>query len=298
MAEMGVHLFQVVNLNNAPLLELLLQQIAADPIEGRLRVIGRHEVRLEDITPPRTGTNTSPYWLLDFTRLRFEHGPAKAGRQIPAQGFTLGQDEGFGEETAALYDPGTRHMVVQYNHHGVRAGLMKLYFAMYPQQVYLNYDLRMRLDNTAQARVANKQILTKLRFKVAPVLMNAAQRNAGVSLRRAIELNDQVGGQTIEVTISAGRGHNAMLDNQVTRGLIQRLSRLVDHGVQTGNELVTALRVYGKDSPVDPAEPIDLLASKLEQRIDGLELGNDLRYTRVSRYASLVRARNGWQNVI
>lgn len=293
--EMTVHLFQLWTAKDTPRLELLLKTIERDDLEARLKVVGQQEVRLESLLSPHSDDNDTPYWLLDFAKIRFDHGPGKASRVAPIEGFDLEEDEGFGEETAALFDARHRVMLIQYNHYGVRSSTMQNYFNLYDDEAPRGYELNIRLDDATEARFAKKQILTKIRFKIAPPKMSAEQRLAGVRLTRALELNDELRGANIEVAISAGRAHNAMLNHQRVHQFVSALRKLVGADDDRDGPIVQKLEIEGKDDALAQAESINLLTSKLEQKIAGLELGEDLRYTQRSRWDALLRARAGWR---
>ncbi|MEK6382682.1 MAG: DUF6731 family protein [Burkholderia gladioli] len=294
--EMGVHLFQLRTAEGTPRLEPFLREMEQHELTSRLRDIGGQEVRLESIVAPHTEDNDTPYWLLDFTKLRFEHGPGRASRIAPIAGFELEEDEGFGEETAALFDARHRAMLIQYNHHGVRSATIEHYFNLYVPDAPRGYELILRMDDAAEVKFARKQILTKLHFKISPPRMSPAQRHAGVRLARALEMNDDLRGANIEVVISAGRSHNAMLNIQHVHRIIEPLRRLIAEDAHRDHDhIVQKLEIEGKDDALAQAEAISLLTPKLEQRIAGLELGGDLRYTRRSRWDALLRARNGWR---
>ncbi|TFW01523.1 hypothetical protein E4K72_14190 [Oxalobacteraceae bacterium OM1] len=296
--KMSVHLFRVFELNNAPPLENLFPRIQADALPERLRTVANYQMRLEHIAPPNTDGNRTRFWFLDFTKLRFEHGPGKVGTTTPIEGFALNDDEGFGEETAALYDPQTKYMIVQYNHHGVRAASIQEYFSTYfldPNQVSA-YQLRIQLDGTADARLAHKRVLTKLQFKVAPPQITAAHRNANVGLSRALDFNDRFDGANLEVVIQAEKG--GALNFQSATSLINKLKELVAVGEAGGERIVSKFEVVGKDDPVSRNDAINMLAPKLESVVDQLQLGLDRRFTLESRWRSLARARNGWTQYV
>lgn len=285
-----VHLYQVLNGANTPDLETVLELMERTELADRLRLLGRNEIRLESVLAPRGPRNPTPYWFLDFTRLRFEHGPGKASRTDPVEGFPLAADEGFGEETAALYDPTRGYMLVQYNHHGVRASTIRDYLSFVMPGELRSYEFRVKFDETAEARLAQKQIITKLHFKLAPASMTDAQRAANVGLGRALELNDSLQGQTVEVVISAGRGRNAMLQSRNVSRMISGIQAIL----RRDEDVVEKFEVVAKAQADDHAEAIDLLTPKLEQEIDGIIMGPDRRYTQRSRWDALLRARNGW----
>lgn len=291
-----VHLYHVVPGPNTPSFQTVLQEARTAPFQSRLRTLGMNEIRLESILAPADTANNTPYWFLDMTRLRFAHGPGKASRTAPVQGFNLGANEGFGEETAALYDPRTKYLLVQYNHHGVRASTIKDYFSLFNVGQSRSYEFRVKLDDTSEARLAQKQVLTKISFKVAPASMTASQRSANVGLGKALDLNDALSGQSVEVTVSAGQGKNAMLSSQAAARIINGLRNLA--ATVSGDDIVEKFEVTGRSTPEERAEVIDMLAPKIEQEIDGIIMGSDRRYTQQSRWDALLRARHGWNHVI
>lgn len=296
---MNVHLFKVVPIEPALALEVLLARINGDVLAARVRDIHNSNIRLENIRPPRTENNASSFWLLDFTKLRFEHGPGKVGMATAIEGFVLNADEGFGEETSALFDPVSNYILVQYNHHGVRSTAIQEYFNLYDHHAngIQGYNLRVKLDESAELRLAQKEFITKLHFKVDAAQITAAQRNANVGLGRALELNDSYGGQNIEIVISAGRNDHLRFAD--ANRLIDRLKRLV--GIQEEEfapRIVSKFEVTGKNHILDRGDAINMLAPKLELTIDQLVLGPDRRYTVESRFGGLLRAHRGFRDAM
>jgi hypothetical protein len=296
--KMGVHLFHVVQLDGAPPLAHLLETVRLDTLPNRLKNVANGQIRLEHIAPPNTESNPTRFWLLDFTKLRFEHGPGKAGRSSPIEGFDLTDDEGFGEETAALYDPQSCYMIVQYNHHGVRAGAIEEYLSAYVHdaQRVVAYQLRIKLDDTADVRLAQKQLLKKIHFKVAPAQITTAHRNSNVGLGRALDFNDGYAGDDLEIIISAKRGR--FLNFSSSTRLINKLKNLVTIGEANADPIVSKFEVSGKTDAAARTDAINMLSPKLEVTVDQLQLGTDRRYTLISRWEAVKRARNGWSAFI
>lgn len=292
---MMVNLFQVHHLVDDEPLENTLNAIKRMRIADRIKLVGQRDMRLESYAAPRTRDNETDYWLLDFTKLRFDNGPGKISREQPIEGFVLGEDEGFGEETGALYDPTTRHILLQYNHHGPRSASIQEYLSIVSPDITRTYEFWVQMDQTAEARLAQRQIIKKLHFKIAPPKLTPEMRRTGVSLERALELNDMVQGDTIEVILSAGRGR---LANQNIHRAIDSLKRLLRLDQEGDHDAVKTLRVHAKEHIDADTDEINLIAPKLEQEIAGLVLGPDLRYTRKSRWEALIRARNGWANLL
>lgn len=285
-----IHLYQIIVGPNTPPITTVFAEAQATQLPQRLRTLGNNEVRLETILPPGGIANPTPYWFLDLTRLRFAHGPGKASRTHPVVGFPLTANEGFGEETAALYDPTTGYMLLQYNHHGVRAPSIRDYFSFFNTGQSRSYEFRVKLDQAAEAKLAQKQIITKIHFKVAPAAMTQTQRAANVGLGRALELNDSLSGQSVEIIVSSGQRRNSMLSNLNAQRMISGLRNLLS----VNDSVVEKFEVSGKGSAEDRAEAIDMLSPKFEKKIDGIVMGPDRRYTQQSRWNALLRARNTW----
>lgn len=294
---MKVHLFRVRTLQDAEPLEHLLGRIQTDPIEDRLRKIGiqKQEIRLESILAPGDNGNATRYWLLDFTKLRFDHGPGKVSRDEPIEAFELNDDEGFGEETAVLFDPTTGYALIQYNHNGPRSGTIEEYLCVYDNAVVGKYSLLPVLDDTAGVRLAQKDIIKKVQFKVAAPRITNTQRNANVSLGRVIDLADNLDGEMIEVTVSAGRGN---LTSKAVNSLIGTLQKLIPVGHGDEDSPLRTFKVSGRQGVKGDTDEINMLLNKEEVTIDGLESGPGLRYTQASRWKGLERARNGWKKKI
>lgn len=289
---MKVHLYDVRR-HTSPPIDQTLPTIFTQPLAQRMRTIANADMRLETLAAPNSPNNNSPYWLLDFTNLRFRHGPGKANRAAPVIGFNLGPDDGFGEETAALYDPQHRVILVQYNHHGPRASAICSYINSFDGSTTHDYEFTVRLDAQAANRLNGKSILKKIVVKITPPKISAAMRNGGTSLNRALQISDDLDGNTIELTITSGRSKNGKLNFMRAKSFVQSIVQLTN---TTG--AVDSLKVTGQASQGTPIEVIDLIEEKMETEITNLTLGTDLRYTQESRWTALVRARNGWNSIL
>lgn len=291
--DMRVHLFKVRTMEGAEPLADLLARIHGDQLDARLRKVGYHEMRLESICAPGEAGNASPFWLLDFTKLRFEHGPGKISRGAPIEGFDLGDDEGFGEETAVLYDPASNHLLMQYNHNGPRSGTIENYLCSYEDAVVGKYSFLIVLDETASLRLAQKDIIKKVQFKVAAPRITDAQLNGNVPLGRVLDMANNLDGETVEIIISSGRGRlSAGVQN-----LLDTLRGMMPAAVNDADGALQTFRVTGTAADGESDE-INMLVTKEELTIGNLVMGDDLRYTQDSRWNGLLRARRGWNNKI
>lgn len=291
---MNVNLFKLNTSPGVASLDVLLLYIASLPLEDRVRKVGSFDVRLDHVAAPGTEGNTSSFWMLDFVKMRFDHGPGKVSKGTALEGFTFGRDEGFGEEAAALFDPATHYLAVQYNHHGVRASAMEEYFNLMLANApgIPGYQLRAKLDSTSSARLANKKFITKISYKVEPDKISPELRNADVSLAQALRMNAQQGGAMMELTIGAKRGDNLLTD--MAKSLINTLRQVRQEDVDNGTDALRHFEVYGKEEKIARSDAINMLSPKLEKRIGELSLGPDRRYTLPSRWIALQRVIRGW----
>ncbi len=289
---MTVHLYDVRR-HSSPPIDQTFNQIMSQPLAQRMRKIAHTDIRLEECLPPHSQRNSTPYWLLDFTNIRLKNGPGKANLLGPMTGFNIGPNEGFGEETAVLYDAQHRVLIVQYNHHGPRASSICSYFNSFDASQTHDYTLTIRVDTNTATKLNAKSILKKVTIQITPPKISPHMRNGGTSLSKALQISDELDAESIELTISAGRATGARLHLQRTRNLINHITQ--QFGVKGA---VGKLSVTGQTMQGTPVEAIDLLEEKIEAEIDNLALGSDLRYTQDSRWNALVRARNGWSSIV
>lgn len=281
-----VHLYKIKTDKSSIPLHELIPAISVEAIDARERKLGADPYRLEEAIHP---DQHCPYWLLDFTRLRFDGGPGKASNTTPVESFELGGGYGFAEETAVLMDLRHGWAAVQYNHYGPRANAVAEYLSIFDQDKPNFYEFRLQLNPAAQARLANKSIFTRVKIRVAPARLSAAFRQNNISLVNAIESQTKEFGGDF-VTIEVG------LERENPKSL--KLSKWIPSFLKMANdelEAVDTLIVSGRDELTMPIDPVDLIKERLEFPIKGLPLDSGLRYPRKARYEALQRAMHGWK---
>jgi hypothetical protein len=281
--------------NSALLFEQLIRDTLALQLDDRSRVIGTTDMRLELALAPKSEGNTSKYWLLDFVKIRYASGPGKANKAGPIEGFALDEGDGFGEETSALFDPSTKHLIVQYNHHGPRAQSFPAYFVACLGEGIPYFNLTPRMDSQAETRFQTSKIVRRLEFKVCPPSAGAL-RDMNVGLGEAIDMGNRLGGASITITIAAKKG--GRLDLTKVGSIVQALLKGASPTNGSKDVSVESVKVITKATEESRAETIDLLSPKLEIEVGDLALGNDLRFTRQSRWNALIEARDQWSAVV
>ncbi|ELV7515518.1 hypothetical protein QMU85_000473 [Photobacterium damselae] len=284
-----VHAFSVCHLNDVTEdLDEVLTQVQEDTLEERIKTIGQAQIRIEHIQQDDDGN-----WKLDFVKFRDVHGPGKASRGTPVIGFEFNEGEVFCEETAAIYFPATGYILVQYNHHGVRAAAIEEYFSMYTADSDNQYTLRPKYDEEADRRFNNRVATKKIALAIDPRLLTQGDRDANTGLSQAIDLGNRSNASKVEITISAGRGRDSALNGFIDR-TITAMRRLVGENPDS----VSRLDVGIVDNLDNKMQVLDLIAHRLVRNFTDINVGEDKRWPRESRYRAIVRAARGWRRLL
>lgn len=285
--KMKVHAFGVKKINKSGELESLLQQIHSDPLVKRIRNVGFNDIRIENVK------NDKDLWYFDFGKFRDQHGPGKASRSKPTKGFDFDDGEVFCEETACLYIPKTNHLIVQYNHHGTRVGLIQNYLNSYDQNNSYTFELLPKYDDAVEGKFRNRAATKKIIFEIDPRFLNQQDKVAGTALTQALDLGKQSQGEKVELIISAGKAKNRFLSE-----FIDKTANVLKKKAGENPDGITKLKVGVLENLDSRMEVLDLIAHRLVHEFSDMRLGKDLRFPRDERYKALTRAYNGWKNVL
>lgn len=284
---MKVHAFGVKKYDNSGIFEDLLRQVEADGLMARVRPIGAHDMRIEHIQ------QKDGLWFFDFGKFRQQHGPGKASKSTPIQGFVFKQGEVFCEETACLYVPASGHLLIQYNHHGARAGTIQDYFNIYDQNNSYGFGFLPKYDETVEKKFKDRSAIKKILFEIDPRYLSQSDRVSGTALTQALDIGNESGGEKVELVISAGRAKKSTL-----RNFIDKTAETLKNMAGTNPDAVTKLRVGVVENLDSNMETIDLIAQRLVHEFGDIPVGADLRMPRDDRYKALVRAYNAWKPLL
>lgn len=285
---MKVYAFKVEKSeDSANLSDVLSELDAQNDLRERIRIVNQTELRAEAIEF-RNGV-----WFMDFVRIRTAHGPGKVGRDTEVEGFEFEDEEGFGEETAALYDPQTEYLLIQYNHFGVRPAAVADYLSSYVENANNLYTFKPKYDEDVERRLLNQGITRKINFSLDVSRMSAQDRERGASLSEAIDYGRRTGADRVKVEISVqGERHRGLGDS--AREALTSLQAILGQNP----DAVRKLEVAGKEDRDAVTEVLDLIGHRLSLEFNDLQLGGDLRYPRDERWRALERARAGWQRIL
>lgn len=297
-AQIKIQKFAVNRMKGTPPLEDLLKNIGSDKIAARARTIHGTRYRLDDITHEVA----DDIWCLNFVRNRTGHGPGKFANAAAISGFTFGADESFGEDTAALFDPKTRFIYIQYNHVGMRHSSIEQYLSSYTGGTSV-YTVKPKLELNMERQFQKTDIIRRLELGFDITKMTAADRAAGQSLASMASVGSDMDADKLFITMSiSSRDPTKRLSMQKIKDGVAKILPLAS------KDALIKARAYGGEEPavtqvpvgkkgktkkkVAPAdfEVIDLLDQIIETKTD-IKLGADFRMPLNARYNALKLAR-------
>lgn len=283
-----VNLFSVSRTPETQPLSETLQEFAGQELERR----ARSDIRLEKVEP-HDADHLLPVktWHLDFARSR-DIGPGKMSKDRGVSDVGLEADELFGEETAALYVPDKRWLLVLNNHYGVGPSRMASYFnALDPGNFerHLMYSVEPKIDQEALRRMERMERFSEVEITA----------NVGV-----FEDSDNVGESLLDAAngIRASRIYLKFIANEK----YQRNNHLGLDAVKSfvtrllGKEEIDKFKVKGADEQLEKQDRvIDLIEHKVRRRYTDreLEIVNH-RYTYDSKIQLLRKACRSWLDTI
>lgn len=284
---MKIHAYNV-SAQGAATLDTLFTQVQGYTLEQRLRSISGSEIRVE------AAEQRNNLWFVDFGGIRPD-GPGRASAATPIEDFDLDDTEGFAHETAALYDPASSFIVMQYNHFGPRSGRIQAYLSMLAREMGNGgpsthpegdgFAFFPVLKPSAADRLNSMGIVKNVEFSfyVPGVLANdGGQRQALGAL-----LNNPLIGSAdrVRIQLAASRDRAGSLAVNHVRQVVSDLLGVRDE--------LFDLSVMAKETEESPTEPVDLVEARLEADIPVQRIGR--RYGRDERWQVLQQAFATWR---
>lgn len=264
-----------------------LTEYSRIPIEGRWR----DDLRLENIDVfDADAVVTSPYFVLNFVKKR-SIGPGRVAARVPVSDIGLNVDEQFGEETAALYLPSQRWLLILHNQYGVGPSRMAEYFnALDPGNAERHFDYRVApcIDRQAMQRMEQMHNFTSVEV-VASV---GAFENSGVDVGESVQEAAQAA-QAMRLSLRLEANEVYQKGNSLNFAAMRRLiASLLGRG-----EEVRKLSVKGAENADATDQVVDLIEHKIRVRRNASELlVVNHRYTHTSKSDLLKRVCRGWIN--
>ena len=284
-ASLRIHLFHINRNEGTEPLQNVLRRISRDSLEERVRQQNGTNYRLEDIVAPRNGESI---WELNFVRMRDAHGPGRVSKRHHLTGFDLDEDEYFGEDTAVLFNQSNHYAVVQYNHWGVRPHALQEYLSGYRNNVTNIYELRPKLDRSAERRFQDQTVTRRISIGIDPTKMTSDDLIEGRSLTQIAKIGTDLGAHRVDITISMGSTKKGKLKTLAKNVVKWAMDNVAD-------DALLKLTSYGGSDPEGDYENIDLLEEKLEEKYN-LPVESDKRISLENRIKALKRAYSSWRS--
>lgn len=250
----------------------------------------RGDIRLEQILKIPAGSypKLPQLYHLDFAKKR-EVGPGKLGDAVPVSGIQMRKDEDFGEETAAIYVPSKKWLLILNNQAGIGPTRMAEYFnAVDPgSSRHFAYSVSPKLDPSVLQRLGGMKNLTSVDITATVDALDATNSQLGTAVAVATKPTKA---ERISITLGANSGRKK-LNFLSSKPVIDLVGKLRVKG-----DAVTVLRVTGEDPTTGKKDQvINLLEHKIKRqyRADELKVV-DHRYTIQSRWDMLDKALLGW----
>lgn len=281
-----VNLFDVLKGEQTQRLSSTLDEFASLDIDRR----ARGDIRLEQVyRVPADPVVPYEVFHLEFAKER-PIGPGRMSRRQPVTDVGLEEDELFGEETAALYLPRKRWLVVLNNHYGVGPSRMAGYFnALDPGNPdrYLDYLVQPVIDQRALDRMRQMQRFAEIEITASVGVFGELDDDVAESVSQAA---NSVRAQRLTLKLMANEKNKkgSSLTPRAVRHLINRLLPRSDD--------IDRLKIKGDDEALENKDKvIDLLKHKISDSHPASSLKVSAhRYTHGSKMDLLRRTCRGW----
>lgn len=251
---MNVYHYSVNALGETPGLEATLALLQNRPLDERAATCGNQRVRLETIERVSTA-GAEILWELKFSRIRDSNWPGVATNSSEAQDLELDADQYLSEETFAIFSETRGRIVIQYNHHGVRASRIQEYFQVFSGCSGAAYQFIAILNSDAYAKFQAKKFVTNVDVCIEGVTAADIAYFNGAGIGAALEAGVSAEATTLKCSFSVDARTRT---NRLNWPWVERLAGFV---MLRGGE-ADRLVVNAKASEDEPIEVIDLIDSR------------------------------------
>ena len=282
---MKIHFFTVEVENSPDEISTVLENLRESTLEDREREIKNKPMFLEICDQGENGS-----YELDFTQRRVQNGPGYSRRGELTTDFNLEEGAGFGEQTAAIWSM-SGHLVVQYNHYGVRVSAISDYLQSFlrPNHDGISPVLSIVpvVETDAYVRLIRSTEQTQLECAIDTGRLVAAGETNYVPFQSLLQLSNETNAAKVTLTLSLGRGPRGRS--------LQHIRDLVDRLIP--NNLADRIQVNARNNVDGRIEVLDLLEHRKTRQIPNTELnftrGGRCDYE--SRISAIRREFNRWQ---
>ena len=219
-------------------------------------------------------------FLLNFAVAAFD-GPGHFRHETQVVPFGLQEGEAFAHETAMLYDPENKLVLLESSQRGMTRVSVARYFMTFALPK-TRFELVPVLDDEAASRARRYKTVRSLSMKVALPAFTNVDRDAGVGAIQA--LGERFGAGSIDLTINAEPKRKSLF--------LDKLWEATDFILGQGDsESISNLTIDGREFDEDSFSVIDLIQHR-EKRTRMLEVDSkERKVPHTERWSALVQIR-------
>jgi hypothetical protein len=292
---MKVHAYKVTKNDKGVLpFEKALEAIWNLPQANRLGTLRQFGVRLESLAL------TGGVYEMEFSKPVYQD-LGKLSGTAPTSAIPLGNDEDFGTFTAAVYDPNTEYLLLEYNHSGARVGYIRDYLSEFSSHAK-GYDLNIKTKDRATIKSISNRDIPKMHLTIAPKKLTVADRARGQSLLTSIlSVSDSMEGDTIQLTVSC-RQLKGTDNRRAKLGLeqsnLEEFAEFADY-MKTRNPSAFRLKFIAKDNKNVTEDVLNFLGMKLEyERFLNEAASGPRKYPLQDKLQIIHEARTAWKSLL
>lgn len=228
--------------------------------------------------------------FLDFSKER-EIGPGKLKKNSPVEGIALEAGENFAEETAAMFIPNKKWLLILHNQNGIGANKMMDYFNQLDNGItYSDYLATPFLNPKVDQQLKSMKGLTVVEFDATSDYLSSIGFDNSTSISSSL---DDPSIKRVKVVLLA---NPLGTKRRVRKFLSDKIRALVEKLRNADDAEVSRLVVKGPDPEADNK---DLALNLLEHHIKERRNTNDLivennKYTVESKWKLLERCFIDW----
>lgn len=227
----------------------------------------------------------------DFTQRRIKHGPGYSKKGQATEDFNLGEDAGFGEQTAVVWSSNGDYIAIQYNHYGPKPGTISEYLSSFVERKTGEaqpLDFIPVISDNIWAKLQNSKAQVKLECSVFAENLTNEMINNNVPVSSMLRLANETSAGKIDFTLSYGSTRRA--------GPLKRIPEICEAMLKAKPD---KLKVGIKNELDAQIEMLDLLQHRAMEEVPSheLKLTPGLRWDVNSRFDTIKLRLAKWLEV-
>jgi hypothetical protein len=204
--------------------EALLQKAIQIQEQARIKIIRGFPIRLQSLDC--NDFNGEQVFEGEIIRIRMEDAPVIANLKGGLEDIHLTDDQGIGEQTAFLYHPNTRVLLIHTTQTGVSISLLLGYFKEiggFNELIYGNAVIQL---DTMQ-KLDTMQSFRRFEVRVAGLENAEIFKDQGRSIEEMVKLSEEFRAPVLDISMSIGYKKNESLDPNIVKRTVNSLRSML-----------------------------------------------------------------------